>query len=41
MASMWLLLMVLAVTALMILAWASGVALRFARGARKRPGRRR
>jgi hypothetical protein len=38
---MWLLLIVLAVTALMILAWASGVALRYARDARKRPRRRR
>jgi hypothetical protein len=38
---MWLLLIVLAVTALMILAWASGVALRYARDARKRPRARR
>jgi hypothetical protein len=38
---MWLLLIVLAVTALMILAWASGVALRYARDARKRPRGRR
>jgi hypothetical protein len=38
---MWLLVMVLAVTAFVILAWASGVALRFARDARKRPRGRR
>jgi hypothetical protein len=34
---MWMLVMVLAVTAFVMLAWASGVALRYARNARKRP----
>jgi hypothetical protein len=41
MAGMWLLVMVLAVTGFVILAWASGVALRFARATRKRPRGRR
>jgi hypothetical protein len=38
---MWLLVIVLAVTAFVILAWASGVALRIARDARRRPRGRR
>jgi len=38
---MWLLVMVLAVTAFVIFAWASGIALRFARNARRRSGGRR
>jgi hypothetical protein len=38
---MWMLVLVLAVTAVVILAWASGVALRYARNASKRPRERR
>jgi hypothetical protein len=38
---MWLLMIVLAVTAFVILAWASGMALRFARDVRRRPRGRR